>query len=106
MSKRQFQASIGVSSSYIQNIANNISLDVLRKVEQAYPELNTEWLLSGKGEMIKAGYIANAYDGSTAVAGNGNTINPETGQFLELLKKKDEQLDRLISIIEKITNNN
>ena len=106
LSKRAFQASIGVSASYIQNIANTISLDVLRRIEQEYPELNTEWLLSGNGEMIRAGYIANAKNGRTAVAGNGNTINEEAGEFFQLLKKKDEQIDRLLTIIEKMTNNN
>lgn len=47
--------------------------------------------------------MANAENGSTAVAGNGNTINQETKQFIELLKKKDEQIDRLLTIIENIS---
>jgi len=38
---------------------------------------------------------------NTAIQGNGNHINSETAEFLSLLRKKDEQIDRLISIIEK-----
>jgi len=37
-------------------------------------------------------------DGSTAVAGNRNNVNSE--RFVQLLAKKDEQIDRLLSIIE------
>lgn len=47
--------------------------------------------------------MANADNGSTAVAGNGNNVNQETMQFVELLKKKDEQIDRLLTIIENIS---
>lgn len=38
------------------------------------------------------------------ISGNGNHLNSETEKFLDLLKKKDEQMDRLISVIEKLTN--
>jgi Helix-turn-helix. len=41
---------------------------------------------------------------NTAIQGNGNHINSETTEFLSLLKKKDEQIDRLLSIIEKTSN--
>lgn len=51
--------------------------------------------------------MANAINGSTAVAGNGNHVNSETDKFLEIIreqgsmmKKSQEQIDRLISIIE------
>lgn len=37
---------------------------------------------------------------NTAVQGNGNHINSETADFLYLLKKKDEQIDRLLSLLE------
>lgn len=43
-----------------------------------------------------------AADNSTAFKGNGNTIGADVGKFLELLSKKDEQIDRLLGIIEKI----
>lgn len=53
ISKRAFQLSIGVSNSYIQNISNGIGADVLNRITQVYPELNTEWLLTGEGNMLK-----------------------------------------------------
>lgn len=52
LSKRKFQESIGVSNSYIQNITNSIGADVLNRIVITYPELNTQWLLSGNGEML------------------------------------------------------
>lgn len=39
---------------------------------------------------------------NTAIQGNGNNLNSETTAFLSLLKKKDEQIDRLLGIIERM----
>ena len=52
MNKRQFQISIGVSNSYIQNLNENIGPLILEKISAVYPELNIEWLLTGEGNMI------------------------------------------------------
>lgn len=43
-----------------------------------------------------------AIDHSLAINGNGNSANNDTGAFLALLTKKDEQIDRLLGIIEQM----
>ena len=42
-----------------------------------------------------------ASDHSIAVSGDSNQINAISEKFIALLKKKDEQIDRLLTIIEK-----
>lgn len=42
-----------------------------------------------------------ASDNGIAVAGNGNQVSAISEKFIALLEKKDEQIDRLINIIEK-----
>ena len=54
LSKRKFQESIGVSNSYIQNISNGISAEILKRITKTYTELNTDWLLYGEGDMLKS----------------------------------------------------
>lgn len=54
LSRRKFQDAIGVSNSYIQNISKGISNDVLNRISIQYPELNTNWLLTGIGEMLQS----------------------------------------------------
>lgn len=41
-----------------------------------------------------------AVDNSTAFKGNGNTVGAGAEKYIELLNKKDEQIDRLLNIIE------
>ena len=113
LSKRKFQESIGVSNSYIQNISNGISADVLHRISNIYSELNTDWLLTGKGEMLKPiqtiGDISNSNVAGVNVNGTEIHINPDAYNTLlkiveanqKATEKFQEQIDRLISILEK-----
>ena len=52
----QFADEIGVQRSSVSHILtgrNNASLDFLLKVLQRYPEIDTDWLLIGKGVMMR-----------------------------------------------------
>ena len=46
-------------------------------------------------------YCVNNSEGNTQV-GNGNTINTTHDKLIDSLAKKDEQIDRLLSIIERL----
>ena len=56
--KRAFANSIGVAPTVIENIVGkrqgNPSFDVLQKTISANANINSEWLLSDRGEMLKA----------------------------------------------------
>lgn len=54
LSRRKFQERINVSNSYIQNISEGIGADVMNRISIQFPDLNTSWLLTGEGEMIKS----------------------------------------------------
>ncbi|PIF44886.1 phage repressor protein C with HTH and peptisase S24 domain [Chryseobacterium sp. 52] len=48
-----FEESIGASNGYINSISKNIGLDKLTIIIEKYSNLSIEWLLLGKGEMLK-----------------------------------------------------
>lgn len=53
----QFADEIGVQRSSVSHILtgrNNASLDFLLKVLTRYPEIDTDWLLTGKGVMMRS----------------------------------------------------
>lgn len=72
----------------LDRIANNSDLNIL-------------WLLTGEGEMLKENINVNADNGSAASAmgdatvtgPNNNELSPEV---IELLKRKDAQIDSLL----------
>lgn len=51
--QNKFAKSIGVSSGYVNNIRKSIQPDKILSISKKYPDLNTEWLLTGEGEMTK-----------------------------------------------------
>lgn len=53
MSQRTFEQAIGVSNGYVNNIRVSIQPDKVQRIAQYFPSLNTGWLLTGEGVMIK-----------------------------------------------------
>ena len=50
---KAFEQSINASNGYINNITRSISLEKIDNIVENYPILNIEWLLTGKGDMLK-----------------------------------------------------
>ncbi len=93
----------------------SVSADRAREFLLLFDDLSAEWLMRGEGEMFKSSSqkIGNISHSSAVVNnGNGNSIaNNDLSKMIELqqeyismLKKKDEQIDRLTIVIEKMTN--
>lgn len=62
--------------------------------------LSASWLLTGKGDMLST--PVHAEEGSVQVMGNASNVNAgkTIDSLVELLKRKDEQIDRLIRLLE------
>lgn len=50
---QDFEKSISVSNGYVNSISRSIGIDKIESILEKYPNLNIEWVLIGKGEMIK-----------------------------------------------------
>jgi hypothetical protein len=115
----QFERMCGLSVGYVNAMRVSFGKDYLNNVLKQFPELNREWLLYGEGEMLKSGNFSQNQKKVTQNNENGDNIqgqnvtvqsNPQTNvdEFLAIIKqqanqitKSQEQIDRLISIIEK-----
>ena len=108
----------------LYDIANGkvkrISAQLIQKLSSEFSDLNKNWLLTGEGEMLNHQTIhaTNSTVVGSNIKGNGNQImHNDLSEMIklqqgyqELLQKnqdlllnKDEQINRLISIIEKST---
>ena len=52
LGRYQFEMKCGLSQGYVNNIRNSPHPDKLKRIANVYPELNIEWLMIGKGEML------------------------------------------------------
>lgn len=47
-----FENNVGIARGYISNNKGNMTSKVIDRIRNAYPELNTDWLLTGQGQML------------------------------------------------------
>lgn len=52
--QKKFEQACGLSNGFVNNLGYNITLRSLNKIQDAYPELNINWLKTGDGEMINS----------------------------------------------------
>ena len=109
ISQSEFGRTIGVSSAYVSSIRKSIDKDKLRLIQEAYPDLNLDWLLYGEGDMLLTVSQGNAsnmqigknsYNSSKAL----EMALDEIAEQRKLTTKSQEQIDRLLGIIEGFQN--
>lgn len=93
---------LGTSPQYICAIFSgrkSIGKKQAVKFEELFG-LSASWLLTGKGDMLST--PVHAEEGSVQVMGNASNVNAgkTIDSLVELLKRKDEQIDRLIRLLE------
>lgn len=63
--QNKFETYVGLSTGYISNMNKNsggISSDIMLKLNDKFPELNIDWLITGKGAMLKSEQITSMKD--------------------------------------------
>lgn len=53
LTNSEFCRSIGVSAAFISSMVKSMQPDKIERITLNYPDLNTGWLLTGEGEMLK-----------------------------------------------------
>lgn len=101
--QKEFGQQIGVeNSSYLSQIINNTkpTEEIVNKFMDLSDRFNRDFLLTGKGEMLRS-ITQNNILGDNIAGTNVTVHTSEVDKCLDLLKKKDEQIDRLLTLLEK-----
>ena len=83
ISQSRFERLCGMSNGYINNLKKSLGAEKLQNILKAFPELNTEWILYGEGEMLKTTSsiitgditIGDVNNSNISNVGHGNTYN-------------------------------
>lgn len=101
LGQKAFEEYCGLANGYVNNIRRSITPSKLQQIALHFPQLNTGWLLTGEGEMLKTqsnhtvvtGDVSG--NGNQFVAGNNNHIgvaaNPKP-EDVEVLEAEDVEL--------------
>lgn len=109
-----FEKTCGLSNGYVASITKGIGADKMQMILENFPDLSEKWLLTGEGEMLidRNQQMRISGNGNTQVHGDGNTIDGsgvneklinELSSQRQIVEKQQAQLDRLITVIEKLT---
>ena len=93
-----FESEIGLSHGYVNSITKNIGNDKLEKIVERFPELNIEWLLFGKGSMLKSSALGSAVvnEPETPYTGTVSKLDQAQQKIIALQEKLIEARDKLI----------
>lgn len=79
LTKNSFAQSLGKTATVIQHIVderNKPGYDLMNKVREVYPNVSSDWLLSGEGPMLRTGKQPTLEEASVAPAAFSNGIDP------------------------------
>ena len=95
-----FYKKIGLQQSNFsgEGAASSLKSENIIKVLIAFPEINPDWLLLGKGEMLRNTTTANNQD-------NDDKVSRLITILQDTLAEKDKQIDQLLKIINRISSN-
>lgn len=111
LSVSAFEKSVGLSNGYLRNTAN-ISAENCAKILASYPDISSEWLLLGQGEMQKAaqqvGDISNSSVTGVNVSGTEihifnpgayNALLETVKTYQKITEKYQSQMDEIIALL-------
>ena len=98
VSKYKFCKNLGFSNKFLDN-SSNMGTDKASKILHYYPEINPEWLLTGKGSMLKKNNQVNESpeEYSTVQKGVPYYDVDFTASFLEATNNQQVQPDSYVS---------
>lgn len=92
-----FERSVLVSNGYVNRIDKNIGSDKALLIKEKYPDLNIDWLLTGRGEMLalnqEPGFESKEKPSYFSADGLKD-------KYISLLEKSNVTLERTVSSLE------
>ena len=109
ISKNKLYEKTGISNGTLSQ-KGGMSESNIMKFLSAYTEVSAEWLLTGKGEMLKSS-VQNIVQNSGKNSINnisGNIKQQNYNELMEIIREKDRQIakkdERINKLIEKLIN--
>jgi transcriptional regulator with XRE-family HTH domain len=110
ISTREFCRTINVSETYVNSMRSSIQPDKLVRIAYHYPDLNTTWLMTGEGEMLKANAILPPIERDELMAAGVEIFKDKLIEMFKngeiysatVVKEKDDLIRELFAQITKL----
>jgi hypothetical protein len=97
MAVTSFEKSIGAANSYVNSIYKSIGPDKVNVIIEKYPDLNMDWLLTNRGEMLttKQEMVIETKEKPSYISADGYQF-----KYISLLEKSIASLERTVASLE------
>lgn len=95
ISVREFERVCGLSNGYVNGITQTIMPNKVSAISLHFPELNTGWLLTGEGEMLKG----NKTVVSVPVTEYRNSKQDEIDRLNRLVQSQQDTIHKLTELL-------
>lgn len=105
ISVSQFERLAGLSNGYFKDGSKMPRPDKISKILSIFPDINRNWLLHEEEPMLKTTDQPISQGGEDVTLPKAETNNLDTMErmkFFEALERRDQEVSRLITIIEKM----
>lgn len=100
----KFEKECGLANGYVNNIRKSITPEKLQIIALHYPDLNTGWLMTGEGEMLKSGAVVGgngiAVSGNNVKTGSVSVVGGEAAALREKVKMMQALLEEKDKLLE------
>lgn len=117
LSYKQFEEHCGLGNGTAARLSENTRGTILGRISKAFPELNTDWLMTGEGNMLRTAvhqHIGDVHQSSlhevNVVKGDPDAYNTllriveanqkTTEGFQRSIERFQDQVDKLIEILQ------
>lgn len=102
--QKKFADTVGLSAGYVNAIRNSIQPATLDRISMHFPELNTGWLLTGEGEMLKDNRInlSGTISHKDIVEDKKEEYTSYKEEVFRLRKECNEKANRIIKLMEEV----
>jgi hypothetical protein len=98
LGQTKFEERVGLARGFVNTLKDNMTLKSLKKITDAYPELNEVWLKTGEGEMLKS---KTQIDRNLIIENADNITIPKS--VLAILEMQAKTLESQQRTIEKLS---
>lgn len=107
ISTREFERKIGTAYGFIGNMSKSTSPEKIMRIHNAFPELNTDWLMTGEGEMLRneAGEkVESSADRTDKLIESNLELIRQSAELIQQQGELIKQQGDLIGLLKKLSN--